>query len=235
MPETFNIYCDESCHLENDRQRVMTLGAVWLALDKIPEVSAQIRAIKQKHGLNPRTELKWIKISPSKQQLYFDLVDYFLATRELKFRALVAPKKDLNHAEHGQTHDEWYYKMYFDMLKIIFSPTGRYFVYLDIKDTRGGRKVHMLHDVLCNNIYDFQREIVQRVQIIRSEESQLMQLADVLIGIVSYANRDLNGNTAKMALVNHVRARTGYALTRSTLYREEKFNIFQWRPSWNEQ
>lgn len=32
MSTGFNIYCDESCHLENDHQRVMVLGAVWTPL-----------------------------------------------------------------------------------------------------------------------------------------------------------------------------------------------------------
>lgn len=25
----YNIYCDESCHLENDRQPIMVLGGMW--------------------------------------------------------------------------------------------------------------------------------------------------------------------------------------------------------------
>ena len=29
MSETYNIYCDESCHLENDDKPVMLLGAIW--------------------------------------------------------------------------------------------------------------------------------------------------------------------------------------------------------------
>ncbi len=28
MSQVFNIYCDESCHLENDRQKAMVLGAI---------------------------------------------------------------------------------------------------------------------------------------------------------------------------------------------------------------
>ena len=32
MPQVFNIYCDESCHLEHDRQQVMVLGAIWCPL-----------------------------------------------------------------------------------------------------------------------------------------------------------------------------------------------------------
>ncbi|NHQ60865.1 DUF3800 domain-containing protein [Chlorobium sp. BLA1] len=34
MSEIFNIYCDESCHLENDRHKAMVLGAVWCPLDE---------------------------------------------------------------------------------------------------------------------------------------------------------------------------------------------------------
>lgn len=235
MTEFFNIYCDESCHLEHDRQKVMVLGAVWMPADAVKEVSIRISEIKQEHGLHPRAEIKWTKVSTSKQRLYLDLVNYFFDVDSLRFRALVAPKDGLMHVVHQQTHDEWYYKMYFDMLKIIFSPNGRYHIYLDIKDSRGGRKVSNLHKVLCNNLYDFKREIIQRVQIIRSDESQVMQLADVLIGVISYVNRGLTGSAAKMAMVEKVRERTGYILTRSTLYREEKFNIFCWLPSWKNQ
>ena len=37
MSDTFNVYCDESCHLENDHQKVMVLGAVWCPFDKTRE------------------------------------------------------------------------------------------------------------------------------------------------------------------------------------------------------
>jgi len=35
MSDIFNVYCDESCHLENDGQRVMMTGlmsSIWIAL-----------------------------------------------------------------------------------------------------------------------------------------------------------------------------------------------------------
>jgi len=57
MTTTYNIYCDESCHLEHDRQTVMVLGAVWCPLEKVREISARIRGIKTWHGLSPRFEL----------------------------------------------------------------------------------------------------------------------------------------------------------------------------------
>lgn len=121
--------------------------------------------------------------------------------------------------------------MFFDMLKVILDPQGRYRIYLDIKDTRSARKVDKLHDVLCNNMYDFQRQIIERLQTVRSHEVELLQLADLLIGVVSYANRGLCGNAAKVALVKRMKERSGYSLTKTTLLRESKVNIFVWQAS----
>ena len=232
MVQTFNIYCDESCHLEHDRQQVMVLGAVWCPLEKSREIAVRIREIKARHGLKVDFEIKWTKVSPAQVRFYLDIVDYFFDDDDLHFRALIVPDKSLlRHKEYNQTHDEFYYKMYFDLLKILLSPQARYRIYLDIKDTRGGRKVEKLHDVLSNNLYDFRREIIERVQIVRSHEVEILQLADLLIGAVSYVNRALQSSTAKLALIERMRERSGYDLTRTTLFREEKVNLFVWGAS----
>ena len=230
MSETFNIYCDESCHLENDHQKAMVLGAVWCPLDKTREIAVRLREIKQKHGLPPHFEVKWTKVSPAKKALYLDLVDYFLDDDDLYFRALIVPDKSLlrHDAFLGQDHDGWYYKMYFDMLKVIFRPDARYRIYLDIKDTRGAQKAAKLHEVLCNDRYDFSRQVIERLQLVHSHEIEQLQLADLLIGAVVYLNRGLRENAGKMAIVERMQRRSGYDLTRTTLLREEKTNIFRW-------
>ena len=46
MTEIYNIYCDESCHLENDHQPAMVLGTVWCPLAKVREISRRLREIK---------------------------------------------------------------------------------------------------------------------------------------------------------------------------------------------
>lgn len=232
MSQVFNVYCDESCHLENDHQQVMVLGAVWCPLEKVREISVRIREIKLHHHMKPNFEIKWTKVSPAKQQFYLDVVDYFFDDDDLHFRALIVPDKSLlRHDAFGQTHEDWYYKMYFEMLKVILSPDGHYRIYLDIKDTRGVAKVAKLHDVLCNNRYDFSRQIIERVQLVRSHEVEALQLADLLIGAVSYVNRGLSGNAGKQALVSRMRERSRYDLTRTTLLRENKVNVFRWHAS----
>lgn len=228
----YNIYCDESCHLEHDHQPVMVLGAVWCPSEKTREISATIREIKKAHGLSPTLEIKWTKVSPAKEAFYLDLVQFFFDTEFLHFRALViADKTKLQHGLYGQDHDTWYYKMYFDMLKVILEPDARYRIYLDIKDTCSTQKIAKLHDVLCNNMYDFQRQIIERVQTVRSYEVELLQLADLLIGVISYVNRGLSGNAAKVALVNKMRERSNYNLLQTNLLRENKVNLFVWHAS----
>ena len=230
MSETFNIYCDESCHLENDRQKAMVLGAIWCPVDKTREIAVRLREIKQKHGHPTNFEVKWTKVSPAGKAFYLDLIDYFFDDDDLHFRALIVPDKPLlrHDAFPDQDHDVWYYKMYFDMLKVILRPDAHYRIYLDIKDTRGGQKVAKLHQVLCNDRYDFSRQVIERVQLVRSHEIEQLQLADLLIGAVAYLNRDLHGNAGKLALIERMRRRSGYDLTRSTLLREEKMNLFRW-------
>lgn len=229
MPETFNIYCDESCHLENDRQPVMVLGAIWCPLDYSRQGAKRIREIKVKHGFSPRGELKWTKVSPGNLHLYLDVLDFFFDTDHLSFRALIADKTNLLHGAFGQTHDDWYYKMYFDMLKWILQPHSSFRIYMDIKDTQSAAKVRMLHNVLSNNLYDFSRRIVERVQTVRSQEVDILQLADVLIGAVSSTNRSAAESLAKRTMIERIRERSQYSLTRSTLLQERKFNLFHWR------
>ena len=230
MTITYNLYCDESCHLEHDCQTVMVLGAVWCPMEKAREISVHIREIKKSHGLSTTFEIKWTKVSPAKQAFYIDLLDYFFDDDDLHFRALIVPDKTkLQHELYGQTHDTWYYKMYFDMLKVILDPQARYRIYVDIKDTRSAAKINKLHDVLSNNIYDFQRHIIERVQTVRSHEVEILQVTDLLIGAVSYVNRGLSGNAAKATLIERMRERSGYSLIKTTLLRENKVNLFMWQ------
>jgi len=226
----FNIYCDESCHLEHDRQSAMVLGAVMCPEERTREIAARIRELKVKHGLSPQFEIKWSKVSPAQEVFYRAVVDYFFDDDDLSFRALVVPDKTLlDHEAHDQSHDDFYYKMYFDMLKVLLDPQCEYSIYLDIKDTRSAEKTAKLHEILATSLYDFRRKIIRRIQLVRSEHVQQVQLADLLIGAISYAHRRQELSAAKLGLVQRVRERSHYTLMQTTLYRERKTNIFVWR------
>ena len=228
MSQVFNIYCDESCHLENDHQPIMVLGAVWCLQDKTRETAVRLREIKRAYNLPADFELKWSKVSPAKLDYYMEVLNYFFDDDDLHFRAWVAHKENLRHTDFGQDHDDWYYKMMFDLMEPLLMPDARYRIYLDKKDTRSARKVMKLHEVLCNNLYDFNRAIVERVQVVEADMVEQLQLADFLLGAVCYVNRGLSGSVAKNALIARIKERTGYSLLRPTLLREPKFNLFIW-------
>lgn len=230
MSELYNVYCDESCHLENDHQKVMALGAIWCPIGKRREIADRVRDIKQRHGLSSQHEIKWTNVSPAKLNFYLDLVDFFFDDDDLHYRVLIVPDKSvINHEAYQQDHDQWYYKMYFTMLKTIFNPHDRYRVYIDIKDTQGASKIEKLHDVICNNLYDFSKNIVQQVSLVDSAQVQQQQLADLLIGATMYINRGELASQAKLAVINRIQERSGYSLTRTTLPRETKCNVFIWQ------
>lgn len=230
--QIFNVYCDESCHLEHDGAPVMAWGAVACPADAIRAVTEEVRALKSAHGMASSFEAKWTKVSPAKSDFYLALIDLFLADDRLRFRGLVVPDKGrLDHIRFDQSHDDWYYKMYFTMLRPIFCAPHRYRIYLDVKDTRGGPKTRKLHEVLANSLFDFNRESIERVQQVRSHESELLQLADLLIGALTYANRDLASSPAKTAIVARLREQLGSnVLTRTSTFAATKFNILLWQP-----
>jgi hypothetical protein len=78
--QVFNIYCDESNHLEHDQSNVMVLGAIWCPAEKTRETSVRLREIKQRHGLPPQFEIKWTKVSPAKEIFYQDVIIFSMMT-----------------------------------------------------------------------------------------------------------------------------------------------------------
>ncbi|WP_324279658.1 DUF3800 domain-containing protein [Enterobacter ludwigii] len=230
-PRTFNVFCDESCHLLNDHYKVMVLGALWCPDTITKKISRDIKALKEKHNLNPNFEIKWTKVSAAKADFYLDVVDYFFQNQALRFRAVVVPDKEqLDHARFHQDHNTFYYKMFFYVLKNIIESNNSYNIYLDIKDTLGIEKIEKLRRVLHNDRYEFDRESINRIQHIRSHEVQQLQLTDLFIGALGYVHRGLSENHGKVQVINRIKHHTNRELLKSTLPTEGKFNIFVWEP-----
>jgi len=233
MANIYNIYCDESCHLEHDRIPVMLLGAVWCSDEQKRSISDDIRQLKAKH--NAKGELKWTKVSSCKFHFYQELLDYFFAREGLNFRCLVvADKERLDHSYFNQgSHDSFYYKMYYQLLlNIVCREDSQFNIYLDIKDTRGSRRIRELRRILHVKLADYERLTVPQIQLVRSHESELIQFADFLIGAVAYCNRNdvPKKNPAKGSVVKKVRECSGIDLLHSTPPWEEKFNLFVFHP-----
>lgn len=227
------IYCDESCHLPNDKIDLMVLGAIQCPLDKKEQVYKDLRKIKKAHGVN-LSEIKWTKVSGPKLELYKSLIEYFFNNDDLVYRAVVAKNKSkLDHRKYNNNdYDEWYCKMYYCLIQWFCNdPLKEYRVFIDIKDTKGGPRVEKLHGVLCNNKYDFKREVVKQVTQVNSNRSDILQLTDLLTGALSFYHRGLckDGSISKVELVDTVKKYAAGKIE-GTSNLENKFNVLIWEP-----
>ena len=176
MNQIFNIYCDESCHLLNDGEDIMVLGGISCQAEHVKEINQHIRRIKSKHQLSTLMEIKWTKVSEGKVEFYKELIEYFFKNPYLNFRSVIASgKKQLNYEAFNLTHDNWYYRMYYLLLRQMIQIGDQYKIYIDIKDTQGTEKIHMLQDVLNRSLYDFCKETIENIQLVRSHEIEILQ------------------------------------------------------------
>ncbi len=232
--KSFDVYCDESCHLKKDNSDVMVLGSLQCLEHEKQQIYNHIRDIKSKHGLSTYFEIKWTKVSESKIEFYLELLHYFFSNGGLSYRGLVASGKSiLDHERYNNgDYDLWYYKMYFLLLDPVIKPIHTYRVFIDIKDTRGGKRVSKLREVLCNNIYDFKGDVIKSIYQVDSRSSELIQLVDLINGALTYYHRHLynseNSNNGKNIFISKLEEHINLDLTTSR--NEEKFNMIIWKP-----
>lgn len=227
----YNLYGDESCHLLNDNSRYMVLGAIKCPKSSVKGISKDLRNIKVKHSLPPYHEIKSTKVSKGQYAFYEEVIQYFLSCSKLQFRAIIIDKKMLNHKAHNQTHEDFYYKMYYNLIIHWVKHDGDYLIYLDYKDPSSNKRCKYLNEVLDNTLRRFSGSISFHVQQVKSEECELIQLSDLLIGLTCYNAKRLNGNSAKLALIELIKNNLAFDMF-STNY-DEKFNVLNWKSKSN--
>ena len=148
--DAYNLYIDESCHLEKDGFSVMCLGYIKTEASQYLNHREAIKIIKERNKTH--AEVKWHNISRPSSPLYRELIDYFFS-HELSFHSiLVNGKTDWikKQIDGGNTKENLYYDLIFDILEAYIYPEGQSIkIYLDIKDTRGRDKVKKLFDKLA--------------------------------------------------------------------------------------
>lgn len=225
--EKYNIYCDETCHLEHDKEKVMVIGGIKCPKSRRKIIIDEIYNIKEEFNIPKMAEIKWNKVSNCNLDYFKKLVDLFFDTQDLQFRAVVVDKTKLNHEQFRQTHNEFYYKMYYYCLIRLVDTQADNYIYMDKKDTKGTNKIRKLKEIISRKNQDFDQSRIARMQCVNSAELPILQLADLLIGAVGYHNREIvNPSEAKLELVRYIQSKTNYSLEISTHSSEQKFNLF---------
>lgn len=222
----YNIYCDESCHLEHDGCKVMVLGSIWTLKNNVRKFVKIIREIKQKHNIPSNFEIKWTKVSPGKIDFYLELIRFFF-NNDLNYRCWIANKENLNHYFYNQTHSDWYYKMYYYMLLNILSNKDTFNIYMDIKEKkRGGIRIRELQKWLTKAKHNLYKDTIQNISVVESNNIELLQLADLINGAVAYFHNGLKTSEAKLKIIDAIRKYSNVSLIKSSLPKEQKFNIY---------
>jgi len=229
MSQRFKIFCDESCHLPHDRADVMVFGALYCPADEVERLNRQIKQLRQFHHY--QTEIKWTKLLAKQWPFYQALLDLLLQEGCLRFKATVVQnKQSLDHDKfNAGSHSNFYYKMAYYSLRDFLTTGDSYRVYLDYMDTLGAEKGRKLAEVLRNGNKDVAGIDVYTI---RSHESQLIQLCDLLIGAVAYANRaDIPKQSGiKNQVIQYLENNLCRSLNTATPPWEEKFNLFKFSP-----
>jgi hypothetical protein len=226
----YDVFVDESCHLEHDGISVMCIGYTKVPMLAYEELKKKYSTIKQEHGL--KNEIKWSKFSIARLPFYKALVDFFFDT-PLEFRCvLVKYKERLNHEDFNRgSHDNFYYKMTYYLLRP--NPPGlEYRVFMDIKDTRGREKLKKIDEVFQN--YHHGDSPFVQFQHLHSHDNDFFQITDLFIGAIAYKNRLIKGevpaNEGKLTFIKYLEEKSGFTLDEGTAQWENKFNIFDHQP-----
>jgi hypothetical protein len=228
---TYNIYIDESCHLQNDGCEVMCLGYTKLAKEDYLGLSSAIKTLKLNH--RSPTEIKWNKVSLSRMPLYKALIDFFFAA-PIDFRCvLIKNKSILDHDQFNQgDQNNFYYKTVYLLLNKSNPPDDyKYNVLLDYKDTRGSERLKKIKEVFQNQYHG--QSPFSSFQHIHSHDNELLQLTDFFIGAITYKSRMEMlqvKSPVKLEIIEYLESKSGYELNKGTEPWETKFNIFDFQP-----
>lgn len=226
----YDLFVDESCHLEHDKISVMCIGYIKVPRLAYEELKQGFKSIKNKYGI--KNEIKWSKFSKLRLPLYKDLVDFFF-DNPLEFRCvLVKYKERLNHKDFNNgSHDNFYYKMTYYLLRPN-PPKVEYRVFMDIINTRGRERLNKIEEIFQN--YHRGESPFVRFQHLRSHENDFFQLTDFFIGAITYKSRLIKGevpeNPYKIEFIQYLEKKSGFLLNEGTTPWESKFNIFDHQP-----
>lgn len=227
----FDVYCDES-HPDllgsgNPPAQYMVIGSLWLSADDRQRFKDAVHLLRDKHKMGG--EFKWQKVSASRKEFYLELTDWFFAQGDdLRFRCIAVDRSKVNLLRfHDNDQELGFYKFYYQMLHHWILDCNEYAIFCDFKSNRQRDRLHVLQQCLKASNLSSQ---VSTVQTTRSNESVLIQMADVLTGAVSAKlNNTLNPLSAKAALVSRIETAIGSAIGR-TARSEQKFNVFMINP-----
>jgi len=223
-----DVYCDESYpdlfSSQNPQADYLLIGSLWLKSKNRKKFKTKIHHLRDQYNVGG--EFKWNKVTPSRKQFYLSLIEWFFNQGdELRFRCIVVDQKQVNlDYFHDSDQELGFYKFYYQMIHHWIQASNIYHIFCDFKSNRRRNRLHTLQECLNNSTLSSK---IDKVQAIRSEESVLIQLTDVLVGIAAARlNNKLKNNSTKFIVTEHLENLLQRNI-KPTYKSEKKFNIFK--------
>ena len=202
------LYCDESRqdlfynrNVISDTNKYIFIGGVMINREDRIDIKNKINELKQKYGLNIKTELN--------------------------FRTICIDSNKIDLKYHNDNAELGFYKFYYQLLNNWISKSFKYIIYTDIKTYSDPNVLNDLKRCLNNKNHP---SSIEKIYAIESHESVFLQLEDILMGATSYKmNFGKNGNSSvKLELIDYIETKLGHELA-PTNKSATKFNLFEIR------
>ncbi|HHY54978.1 MAG TPA: DUF3800 domain-containing protein [Chloroflexi bacterium] len=225
----YNIYADEASISE---ARYMLIGGLWSNWGIEPAIRNDLQAVRVQYRL--QAEMKWTKVSSAMLPAYRAFVDTFFAYEQLSFRCIVIDTHILDYRRfHRGDKELGFYKFYFQLISRNLTSGDLYWLYTDERRNRRASRLSTLK-ITVNRWWQKRAgvEPLRAVEPRRSHDEELIQLADILLGAISYAWNKRTGSEAKLLLTTHIATQMGWpTLQLSTERLAKKLNIWHWQPA----
>jgi hypothetical protein len=235
-----HIYCDES---RQTADRYMVIGGLIARREDCPLFEQAMQLYR--HSQNMYSELKWTKVSDQKLSEYQALIDLFFSfNRAIHFKSIVIDTQEMDNRRFNQNDPELgFYKLMYQFLLHSFGAylqtRDRAVIHLDQRTT-SRYKLSTLCAILNNGLhkkYPHLHQPIRNIQATDSKKSDLIQVADVLMGAIGYEMNGAHVRTeakrSKVALAEMIASKAGLLnLQQPTPYRQKHFSIwhFHFRP-----
>lgn len=239
----YHIYCDES---RQTQDRYMVFGGIITTANNVGLFDKAMQLYRE--AQNMKAEIKWGKVSDKKLNEYRELVNLFFSLNNaLHFKSIVFDTSLIDYRSYSKGDRELgFYKFWYQFLLHSFGPYADkkddgYIVFLDQRHS--SYKLSTLCKILNNGMKKKYGErikinIFRNIQPIDSKKSNILQLADVLMGAIGYHWNNCHTRTearkAKILLAEYIAKKAGLvSLAQQTSYGKRDFSIWDFKLSKN--
>jgi hypothetical protein len=218
----------------------MIFGGIITSAKNVELFNRSMELYRNAHNLH--AELKWGKVSAGKLKEYKALIDlYFSCSRGFHFKSIIIDTYQIDHNKFNQGDKELgFYKFMYQFLLHSFGRYARnedkYLVYLDQRNTSYPllQLKLILNRGLKKKYLQIRSDVVRNIQPIDSKKSELLQVADILMGAIGYQKNGChtrtNASKAKVSLAEYISQKANIlSLCQNTPYSKKDFCIWNFR------